>query len=86
MHIRFVDGADKVTHETKVAFGTGGAAGLPPVTDDRREQLPPWLWQKVGLATGGMPAEVPEFEKRRIDLLDRRPWFGPERARLEPAA
>jgi hypothetical protein len=27
-----------------------------------------------------------DFNKRRVALLDRRVWFAPERARLEPAA
>ena len=55
----------------------------------KAQELPDWLWQKVGLAASAVPEELPDFDKRRIDLLDRRPWFGPEReqrARLEPAA
>jgi hypothetical protein len=59
------------------------------VSPGRAQQLPSWLWERVGLAETPAPAELPDFEKRRVDLLDRRPWFGPERAeraRLEPAA
>jgi hypothetical protein len=52
----------------------------------RAQHLPEWLWQKVGLAPGGVSGEAPDYERRRMDLLDRRPWFAPERARLEPAA
>jgi hypothetical protein len=51
------------------------------------EKFPGWLWERVGLAPGSPTTTAqPEFEKRRADLLDRRPWFGPERQRLEPAA
>ncbi len=44
----------------------------------RARELPPWIWERVGLppALDGMP---PPIEKRRVDLLDRRPWFGPDR-------
>ncbi len=53
----------------------------------RAREFPAWLWEKVGLGSSSAPArELPEFDKRSVDLLDRRPWFGPERARLEPAA
>lgn len=56
---------------------------------DRAELLPSWIWQHVGLpplksTPGRRPVE--DFNKRRVDLLDRRVWFAPERARLEPAA
>jgi hypothetical protein len=50
------------------------------------EQLPSWIWAKVGLESGAPAATDVDYVKRRVDLLDRRPWFGPERARLEPAA
>jgi len=53
----------------------------------RAGEFPGWLWHKVGLAPVGQEtAEAPVIDRRRADLLDRRPWFGPERARLEPAA
>jgi hypothetical protein len=51
----------------------------------RAQALPASLWQRVGLAR--LPArEAPEFEKRRIDLLDRRQWFAAECVKLESAA
>jgi hypothetical protein len=55
----------------------------------RAKELPGWLWHRVGLASAPIAADAPDFAKRSVDLLDRRPWFGPERSqrtRLEPAA
>ena len=55
----------------------------------RAKDLPGWLWHRVGLAPAPIAADAPDFAKRSVDLLDRRPWFGPERTqrnRLEPAA
>lgn len=39
--------------------------------------LPEWLWSRVGLAR---PASAPScrHDRRRVHLLDRREWFGPE--------
>lgn len=47
--------------------------------------LPEWLWPRLGIAA---PAAIPvvEIDKPRVDLLDRRPWFGPNRKRLQDAA
>jgi hypothetical protein len=55
---------------------------------DRAAQFPSWIWRRVGLAAGkpASSAGPDDFNKRRVDLLDRRVWFAPERARLEPAA
>jgi hypothetical protein len=55
---------------------------------ERAQRLPSWIWRRVGLgAAAATSAPGPDdFNKRRIDLLDRRTWFAPERARLEPAA
>ena len=59
------------------------------VSPGKAREFPAWLWEKVGLPPAEERPQAPDFEKRRVDLLDRRPWFGPERierARLEPAA
>ncbi len=55
---------------------------------ERARRLPSWIWRKVGLGPGSAASadESDDFNKRRVDLLDRRTWFAPERARLEPAA
>lgn len=55
---------------------------------ERAAQLPSWIWPRVGLGmTKPVASSGPEdFDKRRVELLDRRIWFAPERARLEPAA
>jgi len=50
------------------------------------EQFPDWLWERVGLAPLAVTADQDDYDKRRVELLDRRPWFVPERVRLEPAA
>lgn len=58
------------------------------IAPGRAAELPEWLWERVGLG----PAEprsagAREYEKRRVDLLDRRPWFAPDKLeQLEPAA
>ncbi len=48
----------------------------------RARELPGWLWGKLGLAA---PDAGPFIDERRVSLLDRRPWFGPDR-RLRDAA
>jgi hypothetical protein len=48
-------------------------------------ELPPWLWQRTGLAPLP-PGPAVDFIQQRADLLDRRPWFGPDRERKKPAA
>jgi hypothetical protein len=56
---------------------------------ERAEEFPAWLWQRVGLPPSRPARTGPEeedYDKRRVSLLDRRPWFVPERIRLEPAA
>jgi hypothetical protein len=47
--------------------------------------LPFWLWERVGLEAlpGGSAAEIVQ---PRVQLLDRRPWFGPDRQIKKPAA
>jgi hypothetical protein len=53
----------------------------------RAARLPSWLWERVGLAVAA-PANAAgeEYLKRRVELLDRRPWFVPDRLELERAA
>ena len=53
----------------------------------RAAGLPPWLWERVGLSASAPPANgARDYDKRRVDLLDRRPWFVPDRLELESAA
>jgi hypothetical protein len=53
----------------------------------RAARLPSWIWKRVGLEPMKAGAAGPDdYNKRRVALLDRRVWFVPERARLEPAA
>jgi len=51
----------------------------------RAAQLPEWIWERVGL-TRAADGIAPDVIKRRVDLLDTRPWFGPDRLKLMPAA
>ncbi len=47
--------------------------------------LPSWLWERVGLKPP--PAgDAGEIVRSRVELLDRRPWFGPDREIKRPAA
>jgi len=51
----------------------------------RAQQIPAAVWNALDLAP--MPPEPqPEIDCRRVSLLDRRPWYGPDREKLQPAA
>lgn len=51
----------------------------------RAQQLPSWIWDRLHLPA--MPsAPLPSYVQHRVSLLDTRPWFAPEREKLEPAA
>jgi hypothetical protein len=51
----------------------------------RAEELPPWLWERLGLIPGAAEAAA-DIVKPHVELLDRRPWYGPDRETLQPAA
>jgi hypothetical protein len=51
----------------------------------KAQALPSWLWDRMGLSTSTTAAST-DIEKRRVDLLDRRPWYGPDREKLQSAA
>jgi hypothetical protein len=55
------------------------------IAPGRALELPGWIWDRLGVDP---PAarDAPDIVKRRVDLLDTRPWFGPDREKLEPAA
>jgi hypothetical protein len=53
------------------------------IAPGRARELPPWLWHRLGVAA---PAGTAEIDKTRVALLDRRPWFGPDRKKLQDAA
>jgi hypothetical protein len=55
------------------------------VAPGRSCELPPWLWRRLGLAAP-TAAGTAEIDKPHVDLLDRRPWFGPDRKKLQDAA
>lgn len=51
----------------------------------RAQALPAWIWERLQMPA--MPAEpLPEVDARRVKLLDTRPWYGPDRQKLQPAA
>jgi hypothetical protein len=54
------------------------------VSPGRAQLLPRWLWERLGLPPMA-DAPMPQIEKRRADLLDTRPWYGPDREKLQPA-
>jgi len=41
----------------------------------RAQELPSWLWKRLRLPDPPNPA--PEVDRRRVNLLDSRPWFSP---------
>lgn len=55
------------------------------LSPDRAAALPPWLWERLGLNPPA-PGPAGEIVQRRVELLDRRPWYGPDREKLQPAA
>jgi Uncharacterised nucleotidyltransferase len=42
--------------------------------------LPAWIWDCLGIVQEVAPAGAPKIVQRRAELLDRRPWYGPDRA------
>lgn len=51
----------------------------------RAQSVPAWVWSDLNLPP--LPREpLPEVDCRRVSLLDRRPWYGPDRQKLQPAA
>ncbi len=40
----------------------------------RAQDLPAWLWGRLGI---GRPAPGPDVDQARVDLIDSRPWFLP---------
>jgi hypothetical protein len=55
------------------------------ISPGRARELPGWIWGRLGLQPPAA-GDTPEIVKRRVDLLDTRPWYGPDREKLEPAA
>jgi hypothetical protein len=55
------------------------------ISPGRARELPRWIWDRLGVEAPSQE-ETPEIVKRRVDLLDTRPWFGPDREKLKPAA
>ena len=55
------------------------------ISPGRAAELPGWIWERLGLPP--MPEDPQEeIVRRRVDLLDTRPWYGPDRQKLQPAA
>ena len=70
------------------AIGAYTSVCLYTVGQSPEELFPDWLWDRLGLApVNAAPRRGDDdYDTRRVALLDRRPWFVPERVRLEPAA
>jgi hypothetical protein len=67
------------------ALLAGALAVFRWISPGRARELPAWLWDRLGLDSPGAE-DSPEIVKRRVDLLDTRPWYGPDREKLKPAA
>lgn len=55
------------------------------IAPGRAQQLPDWIWDRLQIPPPAS-APLPDMEERRISLLDTRPWFGPDREKMKPAA
>jgi hypothetical protein len=53
------------------------------VSPGRAQQLPGWVWERLGIAPPSETA-ADAIDKRRASLLDTRPWYGPDRVKLQP--
>jgi hypothetical protein len=63
----------------------GALAVFRWISPGRARELPGWIWDRLGVqAPAALDAR--EIVKRRVNLLDTRPWYGPDREKLEPAA
>jgi hypothetical protein len=55
------------------------------ISPGKARELPGWIWERLGLPP--MPrGSLDDIVQRRVDLLDTRPWYGPDREKLQPAA
>jgi len=45
-------------------------------------ELPAWIWDCLGIVAQPVQADAPKLIRPRTELLDRRPWYGPDRANL----
>ena len=48
------------------------------------QRVPAWLWNRMEMPPMGETEEA--ILKRRVDLVDTRPWFAADREKLQPAA
>jgi hypothetical protein len=48
------------------------------------QKVPGWVWQAVKI-TPPPPGAQAKIDRRRVPLLDRRPWFGPDRRKQLPS-
>jgi len=55
------------------------------IAPGRAQDLPAWLWRRLGLEAPARSAG-PGILASRVNLMDRRPWFGPDRETQKPAA
>jgi hypothetical protein len=51
----------------------------------RARDLPDWIWERLQLSPPAGSPVADEIDKRRVSLLDTRPWFGPDRAECQPS-
>jgi hypothetical protein len=70
---------------TDTALLAGILAVFAWIAPGHARKLPGWLWGRLGV-TPPPAAAVADIEKPHVDLLDRRPWFGPDRKKLQDAA
>jgi hypothetical protein len=63
----------------------GALAVFRWISPGRASDLPRHLWRELGMEAPG-PDERADIMRRRAGLLDTRPWYGPDREKMRPAA
>jgi Uncharacterised nucleotidyltransferase len=56
------------------------------ISPGRAALLPSWIWDYLEVPANSAAVNGPQIDRERAELLDRRPWYGPDRAGSVKAA